>query len=241
MDSTLDFYIKKTGAKLADIAVHSSSSDSRYQTIKFRIAQNYCHHKSANQLLTKMYSWRGYETSRIQDTGKDKITIIAYSAEKTVGTLSINSDSNKGLLADELFPEELNILRNQGKRIGEYHSLAMEPGMKSRPLLASMFHIMYLYLHRILNNSDGVIEVNPRHANFYEKKLGFTRIGSEKTCLRVNAPAVLLLSDFSHVATQINKFGGMIEKSAADKSLFPYFFSKSEEDIILTHLRNNLI
>jgi hypothetical protein len=37
--------------------------------------------------------------------------------------------------------------------------------------------------------------VNPRHAGFYEKILGFAVVGAERICPRVNAPALLMRLD----------------------------------------------
>ena len=101
---------------------------------------------SSNQLLNKMYSWRGYDTRKILELDTGRITLIAYSNEEAVGTLSIGSDSPKGLFADELYHEELNVLRAQGRNISEFRNFAVEARIKSMRLLASMIHITYLYL-----------------------------------------------------------------------------------------------
>lgn len=216
----------------------SPNSGSPHQHFNFRIAQSHHLHKSANQLIKKMYAWRGYETNKIMEQDPGRITLIAYSGEETVGTLSIGSDSAKGLFADELYHDELNVLRNQGRSICEYRGLAVEASIKSIRLLASLFHIGYLYPFEISKHTDGVMEVNPRHASFYEKKLGFTRIGPERICSRVNAPGVLMRTNFSYMVEQVKKFGGIMKNAPGDKSLYPYFFSKTEETTILARLRN---
>ena len=240
MESTLAFFVEEIRQESCLISVPEFSTDSslRHQHFKFRMAQNHQHHKSANQLLNKMYSWRGYDTRKILELDPGRITLIAYSNEEAVGTLSIGSDSSKGLFADELYHEELNVLRAQGRSISEFRNFAVEARIKSMRLLARMIHITYLYLYRILNHSDGVFEVNPRHAGFYEKKLGFTRIGPERICPRVNAPAVLLRNHFPYMAEQIKKFGGLTGNAPGEKSLYPYFFSQAEETAILARLRN---
>ena len=77
--------------------------------------------------------------------------------------------------------------------------------------------------------TDVFIEVNPRHAPFYRRYLGFTRMGQERVCLRVNAPAVLLRLELSYVDEQIEKLGGRLDLAPSKRSLYPYFFSKDEE------------
>ncbi|TEX49967.1 MAG: hypothetical protein CFR70_00705 [Rhodocyclaceae bacterium] len=48
------------------------------------------------------------------------------------------------------------------------------------------------YTHAVFGCSDAVIEVNRRHAGFYSRRFGHARIGDEKLCPRVDAPAVLM-------------------------------------------------
>ena len=237
MDSTLAFFVEEIRPASAIMSASEYSEPvASHHHFKFRIAQSHYHHNSANQLINRMYSWRGYETGTPLAPDPDRTTVIAYSNENAIGTLSIASDSSMGLLADQLYHEELNRLRNEGCSLCEFRGLAVDAGIKSKRLLASLFHIGFLYPYRISSHTDGVTEVNPRHAGFYEKRLGFTRIGSERICPRVNAPAVLLRTNFSYMAEQARRFGGMMEKAAGEKSLYPYFFSNAEEAEMLSRL-----
>ncbi len=236
MDSTLAFFVEEIRREPSHPVMEFSDPVPGEHHFKFRIAQNHHHRDSANRLVNRMYSWRGYETKGVMAHDPDKTTIIAYSNELAVGTLSISSDSSMGLLADQLYHDELNLLRDQGCSLCEFRNLAVDSEIKSKRMLASLFHIGYLYPYRISGNTDGVMEVNPRHAGFYEKRLGFTRIGNERICPRVNAPAVLMRTKFSKTAEMVQKFGGMMDKAQDEKSLFPYFFSLTEEAGILARL-----
>ncbi len=239
MDSTLAFFVEEIRREPPILPVTEFSDPvASHHHFKFRIAQNHHHHNSANKLIDRMYSWRGYETGRIMAHGMDKTTIIAYSNENAVGTLSISSDSDMGLLADQLYHEELNALRSRGCSLCEFRGLAVDAGIRSKRMLASLFHIGYLYPYCTSHHTDGVLEVNPRHAGFYEKRLGFTRIGPEKICHRVNAPAVLMRTNFSYMAEQVKGFGGLMDEAIDEKSLYPYFFSEAEETEILDRLIN---
>jgi hypothetical protein len=82
-----------------------------------------------------------------------------------------------------------------------------------------------------------LIEVNPRHARFYEAKLGFKRLAEPRQNRRVGAPAVLLSLDLLHAHHQIGKFGGRPELSAKERSLYPYSFSVREEAGTVGRLR----
>jgi len=59
--------------------------------------------------------------------------------------------------------------------------------------------------------------------------LGFEPFGEEKTCPRVNAPAVLLRLDLAHADEQIVRYGGTAATATGVKSIYPYFFSREDE------------
>jgi len=46
---------------------------------------------------------------------------------------------------------------------------------------------------------------------------------------RVDAPAVLMRLEIAYMEEQIKKLGGKMEGAGREKSLYPYFFSPSEE------------
>ena len=235
MDSTLAFFVEDMKREPVAVTEFSDPVASHHH-FKFRIAQNHHHHHTANQLIDRMYAWRGYETGSVLAQDPDRTTVIAYSNELAVGTLSVSSDSGMGLVADQLYHDELNRLRDQGLSLCEFRNLAIESGIRSKRMLASLIHISYLCLYRVSGNTDSVMEVNPRHAGFYEKRLGFNRIGPERLCHRVNAPAVLMHMSFSRMKEMIEKFGGLMDDAVDEKSLYPYFFSPSEEADILSRL-----
>ena len=81
-----------------------------------------------------------------------------------------------------------------------------------------------------------VIEVNPRHVRYYERMLGFRVIAPARMNRSVNAPAVLLVADFSSIVRQIGEFGGQPDRAADERSLYPFFFSIPEEAGILSKL-----
>jgi hypothetical protein len=101
-----------------------------------------------------------------------------------------------------------------------------------------MMHTAYIYSHKIHGYTDYVIEVNPRHAAFYKKMLGFHDFGELRTCTRVNAPAVLLRLEGEYMGEQIDKFGGMFERHGEEKSFYPYFFPHDDAIGIIERLRN---
>jgi hypothetical protein len=72
---------------------------------------------------------------------------------------------------------------------------------------------------------------------YYERMLGFEVRGPLRTNRRVSAPAVLMTLDLTHAAEQIRRYGGRFEAADAPRSLYPHFFSPSEEAGIVSRLR----
>lgn len=203
---------------------------------KVRLADSDGRRNTASMLVNKMYAWRGYKIAWHAKHQPNRITLVASHGTAPMATISIGFDSPDGLLVDDLYRDELDILRAEGARVCEFTKLAVDGAIRSKRVLATLFHIAYIYSHRMNGFSDLLIEVNPRHVRFYEQMLGFQQCGEERLNLRVHAPAVLLRLKFSHSGAQIKRFGGHPEMARGEKSLYPYFFSESEENGIMGRL-----
>jgi hypothetical protein len=213
--------------------------DATARPFKIRAADSHGRRSSANILLNKMYAWRGYVSNPLpEQQSLNRFTLVANDHDQTMGTMTVGFDSAAdGLLADDLFRDELSALRAQGRRICEFTKLAIDPSECSKRVLASLFHVAYIYAHRIKGFDCLVIEVNPRHVRYYQRMLGFELMASERPNRRVNAPAVLLRLDFTHAHEQIDIYGGKPELASVERSLYPLAFSMAEEDGIVARLR----
>lgn len=203
---------------------------------KVRLADTDGRRNRASILVKKMYAWRGYKVAWHARQQANRVTLVASHGDLPMATISVSFDSSAGLLVDELYKPEVDELRGAGKRVCEFTKLAVDGASRSKRVLATLFHIAYIYSYRMNNYSDLFIEVNPRHVRFYEQMLGFRQLGPVRQNARVDAPAVLLRLDFTHSETQIAIFGGHPDKSRTEKSLYPYFFSPTEEHGISTRL-----
>jgi hypothetical protein len=203
---------------------------------KIRAADNHGHRSAASILINKMYASRGYTTSGLPIQDPHRITLMACEHDETVGTITVGFDSALGLNVDDLFQKEIDDLRDSGRRVCEFTKLAMDHVVKSKRVLASLFHVAYIYAHRLKGYDDLLIEVNPRHVRYYERMLGFVVKGPERLNKRVNAPAVLMALDFTHAQDQIGIFGGKPHLGSAERSLYPHFFSVGEEAGIVGRL-----
>jgi len=220
--------------RLKDLCIDQGAEPSSEETqvsrqeFKVRLATTEDRRKSASLLIEKMYSWRGYEADAlIRDP--NKITLVAYQNDKVVGTLTLGLDSPGGMVVDQLYKREADRLRATGRKPCDITRLAVDQEIKSKSVLAALFHLSFIYGHNIHLATDFLIEVNPRHVLFYQRMLGFEQFGEERICPRVNAPAVLLRLDLAHADEQILRYGGMGSAVPSVKSIYPYFFTRDDE------------
>ena len=206
---------------------------------KLRAADNRGQRAAASMLIDKMYSRRGYDTGFLSDVDEpNRITLTASDDDgSTLGTIAVGVDSDAGLLVDELYRDELDRARGQGRVVCEFGKLAVDSERASKRVLASLFHLAYIYARLLHDATDVFIEVNPRHAAYYRRMLGFEPAAETRICARVNAPAVLLRLDLAHAGREIARVGGQAELARGERSLYPFFFSEREQGGIAERLR----
>ena len=204
---------------------------------KIRLVDNQGHRDAAGLLVRRRYAWRGYRVGGIDRVQPNRITLSACHLDDVVATISIGLDSVAGLFVDKLYAAEVDELRAENRKVCEFTKLAIEASVRSRPVLAALFHIAYIHARRINRCTDLFVEVNPRHVAFYKQMLGFCDCGPEKLDPRVGATAVLLRLDLSLAEREIAEVGGRVEFARTRKSLYPYFFAPAEESQIERRLR----
>lgn len=226
----------------AEVAFDAESCDDRDNIVlsikdfRIRLADTEAGRNSANMLINKMYSWRGYGASHEVTHSPNRITLTAFMKDVLVGTVTLSIDSPTGLLADEIFKDEIDKYRGKGRKLCELTKLAFDTEVKSAFAFASLFHICFIYARRLHQCTDAFIEINPRHRRYYERMLGFQQQGQLRTNTRVDAPAYLLWLGLDYMEEQIQKYGGTSDYPEATKSLYPYFFSPREEEGITQRL-----
>jgi hypothetical protein len=203
-----------------------------------RLADDHGRRNKSSMLINRRYSWRGYKTNSVSDfsPAANHITLQAAKGEAVFGTLSLGFDSQTGLAADTLYKAEIDQYRSAGGRVCELTRLAIDPQHGSKDVLGALFHLAYIFGNLFGPATDVFIEVNPRHAVFYKRMLHFRQVGDCRMCERVNAPAVLLHLDVAHVTDQIATYGGTRDPS--QRSLYPYFFSKAEQEGLEQRIAN---
>lgn len=204
---------------------------------KIRSADSGGQRSSASILVNRMYATRGYASPSLQDeSSPTRITLVASDHESTVATITLGFDSPEGLHVDTLFSQEVGVLRQAGRLVCEFTTLAMDHVVRSRRVLASLFNVAYIYAHRVMGFDTLLIEVNPRHVLYYKRMLGFEVMAAPRFNPRVGAPAVLLGINFSYIREQGERLGGQPARASVERSMYPDWFSPMEEESIVRRL-----
>jgi hypothetical protein len=204
---------------------------------KIRLANTEERRTSASYLIQRRYAWRGYAVDERAAQTPSRITIAAHDENGTAGTVTVGLDSRAGLFVDGLYADEVDVLRDSGCKLAEFTKLAIDNNLHSKPLLAALFHIAFIYVRRIHRCTDLLIEVNPRHENFYRRMLGFEPCGTMRGDPRIGAPALLLRLDLEHAEEEIGRLGGNPNLRTITRSLYPYAFAQREQVLIERRLR----
>jgi hypothetical protein len=207
------------------------------KVIAIRLAENADDRGKASVIVNRQYGARGYGNSHRLATQPSSVVFAASTASTVFGTITLTVDSDQGLASDRTFPDEVAALRcKPGSVLTELSKFAFDPSPDSRPFLASLFHIVYLYGTERFHGTDLLIEVNPRHVRFYELMLGFQRVGSLKDNASVGAASQLMHLKVADIGHQIALHAG--ETEIRSRSLYPYFFNAKVEQKLRERVRS---
>ena len=203
--------------------------DDHRNPVMVQVADEETIRDAACSLINRRYAWRGYGDNFQLPRRPTNTTFTASDENGVIGTITLAFDSDHGLAAERTFGTEIAQFRKvPGAKLCELTKLAFDSGMPSKPLLASLFHIVFIYGHRRFGGTDLFIEVNPRHRRFYETMLGFTAIGDVVANDEVQAPAQLMWLDIGMIRDRIDQDVGSAPKGH-DRSLYPLFFAPHDE------------
>ena len=216
------------------IAESADEFDNRF---KIRVVKNANWRERTHSLVERRYAWRGYSVSPPEFDSSGRLTLSASVEDTTVATISAGLDSAKGMYVSALYPDVVQDLRGQGRKLCEFTRLAVDESVRSRAVLGAIFHVANMYVFNLHRCTDVLVEVNPRHVLFYQRMLGFQRAADERLDPAVNAPAVLLRLDLGYSAMEIARLGGRRKVASRERSFYPYFFAADEEAEIVGRLR----
>lgn len=214
--------------------------DRQNSSFKVKLVNSSNDHESISMLVNQRFSSRGYGKPVSHELRKPMniLSLQATIENRIVGTLSVQFDSEEGLPLDSLYQFELDSLRRKGARLCQFTKLAIEKEVKSKSVLASLFHIAEIWAFKVRHYNYICIEVNPRHVAFYERMLNFTVLSEVRENQQIQAPSVLLGIDLNYVDMLVQQFGGKPELAEKERSFYPYLFSPQEEFSLACRLRS---
>lgn len=137
-----------------------------------------------------------------------------------ISTLTQIFDSPEfGLPMDALYREELDILRDQGRKITELSALATPREVRWCNLMVYLSKTMFEY-SRLSDVNDICIMVNPKHVRFYKAIFLFDDFGKEKFYDAVGAPAVALRLNYDTIE---EKLGEVYSEFDFESNLYEFF------------------
>lgn len=190
-------------------------------TVRASVASAASQMSDAARLVRERYAWRGYaipeDVESRDDDNRDAVTLVAEARGHTVGTLTLGFDGPLGLYVDQSYPDEIRAARLQGSRVCELTRLALAQRADSQTVLSVLFGLAYAIGTAMRDVTDVFIEVNPRHAAFYRRVMGFVVESGERLCQRVGAPAVLLRLSLDELEARLESYAGRLvtERAAA--------------------------
>lgn len=201
-----------TPAAVSDITPHAMSTqpfNAERGSTPYRLASSPQDREAASRLVYQRYREIGLiERNRFER----RVTVfhslptttvfVGCTAGTVLGTVTLITDSLRGLPLDSVFKKEMQQQRDNGLRMGEVSCLAFRP-CKSK----SQFRRRFFELNRVMaqfarhHAIDAlVIAINPRHVRYYRQLMGFEQFGSVDLFPSVrNHPAAACLMEFAAV------------------------------------------
>lgn len=128
----------------------------------------------------------------------DTAVVIGFQGDRPVATVSAYSDGSAGVPLADVYVDEVEEMRREGRRVVEVGLLARDSSVvvpSFRTTLDLMKHAFFYGRYR--GATDLLIGVHPHHVRFYERMFGFHPFAGESTCPFVNyAPVVGLRLEY---------------------------------------------
>jgi hypothetical protein len=130
------------------------------------------------------------------------VTFVADLRGKIIATVTLVPDTPIGLPMDEIYHQEVQALRDQGRKLAEVTMLAdrRHEIRRALPVVMLLMKRIFDYATLVLKANHLCITLNPRHETYYRRFLLFQPLGGLKTYPSVrNNPALALRLDLDGV------------------------------------------
>ena len=246
---TIFSLIKKTPKSIQGPIIRNGLhlDESKMGDIILKVAETKDELEQAYKLVHQVYLEEGYADDtpskmrlKLINALPNTTTFVGKVGNQVITTMTLFEDSPLKLPMDELYNDELNKLRAQGRKFMEVGAFAtLRAYRRSNQILpTSITKIMLTYAMKYLNMDDLLIIVNPKHVWVYENMFMFKKIGKLKYYKGVkNHPAVPLRVNLHTCFDESKKAYG---NRPAKKNIHHYFFHTKSPFIKLPKLEKPL-
>ena len=224
-------------------AAEQASLQRFLEQIEYRVARSRNELEKAYALVYREYLKRGYcreSDSRLKlsiyNALPETASFVTILENEIFATATLIPDSPSGLPMDEIYHEELSVLRSNGKKICEISMLASDTELfkngvsmllnsKKMFFIFNLFKLIFDYAYRRLGLDYMCITINPKHSLTYDFLL-FKDLGGLKTYDNANgAPAIAKCVEFATLESEC--------KEKNKEGLYKMFFEKSTPAVSL--------
>lgn len=170
------------------------------------------------------------------------ILLVQDQNRKIAGSLTLVFGEDSKLPVEKIYKEEVKSLKMKGEKLVEISRLVISHEYRnSKEVLLLLTNYLMIYCYYIKKYSSLIIEVNPRHKNYYKSLLNFDEIGVEKLCPSVkNAPAVLLHLPLIRYQAEVYYFHKSPIENHKTRSLYAYFLRPEQEKLVAHYLEKQV-
>lgn len=129
-------------------------------------------------------------------------TFITLQRGRVIASVSLIGDGQLGIPMESIYSNQVQEARRRGLFIGEVSSFALQGVESTRHFLPIFINLTRLMAQhaRAVGIDQLWLAAHPKHARFYERYLGFERIGTQTSYPSVRgAPAVACCLDFARI------------------------------------------
>ncbi|UZP67567.1 hypothetical protein N1030_00965 [Desulfovibrio mangrovi] len=170
------------------------------------------------------------------------VTFIFKSYLEVLSTVTLVQDTKLfGLPMDSLYKDEIQALRDSGRKVAEIANLATRRVHRWSNLMIYLARALYRYA-LFCKVDDVVIMVNPKHVRFYKDILLFEDFGEEKHYEAVGAPAVALRANMDSFSKSL---AGAYAEADFETDLYSFFVkinhAENEPEVEYSAEKNRLM
>lgn len=177
-----------------------------------KVAENIDEYSKSFNILYQEYRKVGYTPDHPKEMLYNKWSLlpntsifIFKSYNDVISSVSLIKDIEPfGLPLDEVAKKNVDILRNQNRRVAEAGALATTSTRRWSNLMIWLFRAIYYY-STMADFDDVVLVINPKHVRFYTQIMLFEPFGETAHYEKVGAPAVPMRVDLRTYADKLKK------------------------------------